>query len=395
MILGAQKSTPIAAMEVILNLRPIELDAQTAALLAAGRLRRFEDWRLEENSSLPTTAHYLENKITKDFPNLNLPTTNGKKTICFTYFNHRIDPEMRNLQIEVTPSDIDFVHVFTDGSKNESEQVGYGYTIKSKIKALRHEAHYNLGTTPSVFQAEIMAIKTAADRLYDNNITGKTIEFYIDNQAAIYALKKVTLTDNLVLETKRSLNQLTNNNQVRLNWIPGHSGFLGNEVADRKAKLGTLTNTALCEPAVPVMDSTFRTETDRVSKGMHDTIWKATAPLYKQSRLFFHELRPRESKWLLRQSRDKVHDIIGLITGHDLLGLHQYRIGNVFSPLCRICGLENETSVHLITECEGILGFVQRELGFCPIKKRELKYIELSVLYKVWEFAMTRLEHCV
>ena len=124
-------------------------------------------------------------------------------------------------------------------------------------------------------------------------------------------------------------------------------------------------------------------------------MWKGTIPLYKQSRLFFHELRPRETKWLLRQSRDKVHDIIGLITGHDVLGLHQYRIGNIYSPICRLCGTENETSVHLLTDCEAVLGFVQGELGFCPLRRWELNYIKLSMVHKVWEFAISRLEHCV
>ena len=111
---------------------------------------------------------------------------------------------------------------------------------------------------PSVFQAEVMAVKAAAEHLLLRKAQDKTIKFYIDNQAAIYALRKVTLYDSIVLETKRSLNLLAEGNLIELNWIPGHCGFMGNEVADRKAKLGTQTFTLLCKPAIPVMNDFFQ-----------------------------------------------------------------------------------------------------------------------------------------
>lgn len=88
-----QRSTPIAAMEVILNLRPIEIEAETKAILTAGRLRRNGDWRLKDRDKKQCTARFLEDRINDKFPFMDLPTVHGKKTFCYTFFNTRIDPD--------------------------------------------------------------------------------------------------------------------------------------------------------------------------------------------------------------------------------------------------------------------------------------------------------------
>lgn len=391
LILGVQRSTPVAAMEVILNLRPLELEAETKAILAAGRLRRFQDWRLEEGDTALTTARFLENKINDRYNTIDLPTTNGKKSMIYTFFEYKIDPEMRSQHLEVTPPDHDHVHVYTDGSKDDQKQVGFGYTIKTKTKSLTHEAHFNLGTMPSVFQAEVMAVKTAAEWILNQDPNGKTFDFYIDNQAAIYALKKVTITDGLIKETKRALNLLSNNNLVRLNWIPGHSGFRGNEIADRKAKLGTQTVTDLCEPALPVMDNFYRSEVDRLAREAHNDMWYNTFPKYRQTRLFFHELRPRETRWLLEQSRDKVHSITGMITGHNSLNYHQFNIGNTDSALCRFCEEADESAAHLLCNCPAITSQVLPRLGFHPPRRIDLETTRFSRIYQVWNFILNKI----
>ena len=391
LILGVQRSTPVAAMEVILNLRPLEIEAESKALLAAGRLRRCQDWRLDLDDNRPTTARIIENKINDKYAFLNLPTTFTNKTICHTFFEYSIDSSVGDKQIEVTPSNPEHIHVYTDGSKDLANQVGYGYTIKTKTRYLTHEAHFNLGSMPSVFQAEVMAVKAAADHLLLCNAQDKTIKFYIDNQAAIYALRNVTLYDSIVLETKRSLNLLAEGNLVKLNWIPGHCGFMGNEAADRKAKLGTQAFTLLCEPAIPVMNDFFSSKTKKLTFELHNETWRASIQKYKKTRLFFHELRPRESKWLLKQGREKVHDLTGIITGHNSLNYHQYIIGNTDSPTCRLCSEGNETAEHLFVYCPAIVSQIQINLGFPPLRRMDLSCISLGNVSKIWAFILGKI----
>ena len=130
------------------------------------------------------------------FIGLEIPTVQGKRTFCQTFFNYKIDQEARTKVIEVTPEDPNQVHVYTDGSKDETGRTGYGYTIKTRDRTLQGEKHFNLGTMPTVFQAEVMAIHAAADWLHEKGTYGKIIDFYIDNQAAIFALKNLScMTD--------------------------------------------------------------------------------------------------------------------------------------------------------------------------------------------------------
>ena len=44
--------------------------------------------------------------------------------------------------------------------------------------------------------------------------------------------------------------------------------------------------------------------------------------------------------------------VIGLLTGHSILRRHLYLLGLQDSPLCRKCGVMEETSVHILCECE-------------------------------------------
>ena len=62
-----------------------------------------------------------------------------------------------------------------------------------------------------------------------------------------------------VAECKRLLNKLTEyNNKVYLNWIPGHTGQLGNGIADNLAKLGAEYADEGLEPRLPISNSTLK-----------------------------------------------------------------------------------------------------------------------------------------
>jgi len=56
------------------------------------------------------------------------------------------------------------------------------------------------------------------------------------------------------------LQQLSSHNDVRLFWVPGHSGIYGNEQADQLAKAASFKSYVGPEPALPVPTSVVQSQ---------------------------------------------------------------------------------------------------------------------------------------
>jgi hypothetical protein len=57
---------------------------------------------------------------------------------------------------------------------------------------------------------------------------------------------------------------------------------------------------------------------------------------------------------LLSFNRTQSRVVIGLLIGHNTLRRHLYIMGMSNNPTCRKCGTEEETSVHILCECEAL-----------------------------------------
>ena len=53
-------------------------------------------------------------------------------------------------------------------------------------------------------------------------------------------------------------------------------------------------------------------------------------------------------------NRTQSRAVTGLLTGHNTLRRHLHLTGLSDSPLCRRCGAEDETSAHIVCECEAL-----------------------------------------
>ena len=77
------------------------------------------------------------------------------------------------------------------------------------------------------------AIVAACYQLVVDGVTGMAVHFHIDNQAAIKSLSNIVIMQELTNRCKKLLNNLVERgNEVTINWIPGHAGYEGNELAD-------------------------------------------------------------------------------------------------------------------------------------------------------------------
>jgi hypothetical protein len=66
---------------------------------------------------------------------------------------------------------------------------------------------------------------------------------------------------------------------------------------------------------------------------------------------------------ILSFNRTQSRAVTGL-TGHNTLKRHLYLMGLSDSPLCRRCGAEDETSAHILCECEAFVSLRRVYLGF-------------------------------
>ena len=79
--------------------------------------------------------------------------------------------------------------------------------------------------------------------------------------------------------------------------------------------------------------------------------WKAY-PKCRQTKIFFSEPDKGKSKKLLEINREDLSTMVQWLTGHCFLNRHEKIVGNLDFNECRFCFLEEETSSHIITDCE-------------------------------------------
>ena len=250
----------------------------------------------------------------------------------------------------------------------------------------KFQEYNNLGTLATVFQTEIYALSKAAERMLHNDTQNKTIKIFVDSQAALLALDKYIITDKSVQTCKNNINNLANNNnRISLNWIPGHEGFMGNEVADRLAKRGADLE-APDGQIIPVPQTHIKNLIKTWSKKAHQKIWSANPQQYRQSKMFLPDVSNTIWKKIQNQSINRIRITTQIITGHATLRKHLFnmKIVNINTPLCPKCGEENETVEHIFTICPFFMWERANILGKFFIKKDELSSLKLS---KVLKFA--------
>ena len=246
-------------------------------------------------------------------------------------------------------------YCYTDGSKI-NKTTGCGYEIREKSKSLYHSQTY-LGKDSTVFQAEIVAISRAARSMM--KYYGQKVIIRSDSQAALLAINKTSTTSVLVKECVDTLNELSKKNKITLQWIKAHVGHEGNEAADRYAKLGAKEVTEGPEPFLPLPMS-FKNQVILNDSLKHWTArWIENPKLYEQTKLWFK--RPSK-KFIsfLRNDRFTVGKLVQFITGHCNLKKHQFRIGKIDEPKCRLCNTNWETPWHLVTECPRLQGIREK-----------------------------------
>ena len=77
-------------------------------------------------------------------------------------------------------------------------------------------------------------------------------------------------------------------------------------------------------------------------------------------------------------NRTQFRAVIGLLTGHNTLRRQLHILGLTGSPLCRKCGVEEETSAHILCECKALTSFRHVHLGSYFLELEDIKSMSLG-----------------
>ena len=248
--------------------------------------------------------------------------------------------------------------IYTDGSASGGLQLGGAAAIVTggaeEHPVALTEVLVAAGRWCSSFQTEMMAIKEALCWVDNHSGSPSTTRIATDSQASIKAIKyrKLHTKNPILREIHILLARITaTQKQISFTWIPSHCGCPGNEMADQAAALAALRDQAqqpwLFEVSKARIRDHFNTQSR--SRQTHER----TKKVYSPAPIQYAE----EAKW----SRRDAVTLRRMRTGHlpDTLA-YKFRIGTSDIETCRLCGLDPESTDHILLECPALRRLRQR-----------------------------------
>ena len=211
----------------------------------------------------------------------------------------------------------------------------------------------------------------------------KYISICSDSQAALKSLQAAKTTSPLMRQRQQALN-ISTRHAVKLYWVPGHAGVRGNEIADKLARSGSDQRFIGPEPFLGVSRQNIRTKMKRWMQRQHLTLWRSPCSTQRQARELISGHNLATGARLLSFNRTQSRAVICLLTGHNTLRKHLHVMGLSNNPTCRTCGTEEETSIHILGECEALASLWRRYLGFFFLDPEDIRMLGVGA---IWNFA--------
>ena len=230
----------------------------------------------------------------------------------------------------------DFQFIYTDGSKDD-RRTGNGI-ITDGLPDLEGR----LPDNTSVYIAELHAIFVALRLIKHYNIRQAFI--CSDSRSALQSLSNPSFKDHLHFELI-NLHQLLIDEGVNVSflWIPGHSGIMGNERADRSAKRGlALPNITHIHPNHHSIRSLIR----HCVTQFWERRWRDD-----DKRTQLHDIKSKTTVWPSSSRKNRLEEkaLAKLRIGHTYL-THSFIFQHGDRPQCNRCHT-HLTVKHILLDC--------------------------------------------
>ena len=242
-----------------------------------------------------------------------------------------------------TSADPSTTRIFIDGSIHKN---GAGFSVLICFTSeLNHSISGSLPRHTTIFQAEGFAILAALECIVSTRpLPSQKYEIFSDSKSALAASTPSESSNSS--QPFSSITQIlaTYGANIKLFWIPSHSGHPGNDMADSIAKSAAQSWSSY-HSSLPLTKSYAKNEIFIYVNTLWDDEWRSTNA-GKSTRAFF----PSVNSAKILNTFTLAYQNNQLLSGHCRLNGYQYRFKHISSPLC--CGLTDEETVeHFILIC--------------------------------------------
>ena len=127
------------------------------------------------------------------------------------------------------------------------------------------------------------------------------------------------------------------------------------------------------EPFLGASRQNIRRKMKRWMEKQHLVLWRGPCSIQRQARELISGPNLATRARLLSFNRTQSRVVIGQLTGHNTLRRHLYIMGISNNPTCRKCGTEEETSGHILCECEALASLRHIYLGFLFLDPEDIR----------------------
>jgi ribonuclease HI len=386
---GSAKGTPIIALQNECGELPLHLRRLNNSLKIGSKIISSKDhpaaeamrdhWSnyyyassVKSNSMFKRTEHFFSlnsQPFNSPFYQSTAPWLNKTIKVDLSlkrHINKKTDsPDiMSSLSLELINKYVEYVSVYTDGSKLE-HKVSAAFCIPS----MQIHNIYRIANDSSIYSAELTAITEAIKWIVENeNEEANKYIIFTDSLSVATSIKenRSCSRPNLFLEFLDNINKLKHS-IVLIAWIPSHIGLSGNEMADTLAKKGL---------EISVINSTNYLELKEIYSLIRNYVinkWQIEYNLESKGR-FYKSIQPLVSTNIkfIDSPRKREVQITRLRMGHILSNTWLKHIGKSLTDLCAECQVP-DTIHHILIACK------KHDISKLILEKCAKKKVECTV----------------